>query len=210
MRHPSLPLVASCAVAGAMAIAVPALAAPGSSPAAHSAHVRHCAAVIVISHHRRVRACLIQGPRGFNGATGKTGAKGTTGKTGEKGGLGPEGKVGPNGTARAYAVIQPTSPIAASLITPSGITGVTEMSSGGSSGGIYCIATVPSINPAGDTAAVSPEVSYSSGVAPGVIAVNALRTHCPPTDFEVDTFAPYAAPAPPVLTSGYAFTIVIP
>jgi hypothetical protein len=49
-------------------------------------------------------------------------------------------------------------------------------------------------------------VSYSSGEAPGTIAVNARRTHCAPTDFEVDTYAPGTT----TLTSGYAFTIVVP
>jgi hypothetical protein len=53
---------------------------------------------------------------------------------------------------------------------------------------------------------VSPEVSYSSSEAPGVIAVNAKSAHCPAGQFEVDTYAPGATTP----TSGYAFTIVIP
>ena len=100
MRRFPLPLVAATAAVGAMAIAVPALASSGSSPAAHSARARHCSAVIVISHHHRVRACLIHGPRGytgFNGATGKTGTEqeprvrdGPQGEPGAPGIQGPE------------------------------------------------------------------------------------------------------------------------
>ena len=85
MRRPTLPLIAAAAVAGAIAIAVPALAASTSSPAAHAARARHCAAVIVISHHRRVRACLIPGPRGFTGFPGPRGATGKTGNAGQNG-----------------------------------------------------------------------------------------------------------------------------
>jgi hypothetical protein len=216
MQRQTWSLIAIPAVLGAMAITVPALAGTGSSPKARTARARHCSAVIVISHHRRVRACLIPGPRGFTGfpgprgATGSSGHNGKNGKNGTNGTNGTNGAPGAPGTARAYAVIQPTSPSAANLITPSGITSVSETSVGGSSGGVYCIAPAAGINPAADTAAVSPEVSYSSGGAPGVIAVNAQRSHCPSTDLEVDTYAPYVPPATPTLTSGYAFTIVIP
>jgi hypothetical protein len=98
--------------------------------------------------------------------------------------------------------VQPTSPTAANLIASqtSNITGVTEVSEG-----IYCLAPAAGINPAADTAAVSPEVSYSSGKAPGAIALNAQRTDCPTADFEVETYAPGGAtPA-----GGYAFTVLI-
>jgi hypothetical protein len=62
------------------------------------------------------------------------------------------------------------------------------------------------IIPATDTAAVSPEVSYSAAKAVGLVAVNQQREHCPATSFEVDTFAPGGAGP----STGYAFTIVIP
>jgi hypothetical protein len=109
--------------------------------------------------------------------------------------------VGPAGTARAYAVVEPTSPTAATLIAgqTSNITAVTEPMPG-----VYCLTAV-GVNPATDAAAVSPEVSYSSGGAPGVVAVNAQHTNCAPGQFEVDTFTLMGAPS-----SNYAFTIVAP
>jgi hypothetical protein len=42
---------------------------------------------------------------------------------------------------------------------------------------------------------------------PGVVALNAQRAHCAPSDFEVDT---YAALGTASTTSGFAFTIVVP
>jgi hypothetical protein len=98
--------------------------------------------------------------------------------------------------------VQPTSPSAANLIAAqsANITAVSEPSAG-----VYCLAPAAGINPASDTATVSPEVSYSSGEAPGVIALNAQRKSCPTSDFEVETFAPgSSSPA-----TGYAFTILI-
>jgi hypothetical protein len=221
MRRPALPLIATCAVTGALAIAVPALAASGgSSPAAHTARARHCSAVIVISHGHRIRACLIRGPRGFTGftgprgatgktgapggktgATGKTGKTGAEGKPGAEGKQGVEGKAGAPGTTVAYAVVQPTaSPTAANLIGQSGISSVSEPSAG-----IYCITPAAGITVSG-IASVSPEVSYSVGNVPGVIAVNAQHTNCPATTFEVDTYTPGTT----TLATGYAFTILIP
>jgi hypothetical protein len=206
MRRPTSPLIATSAVVGALAIAVPALAASGSTPAAHAARARHCSAVIVISHGRRVRACLFQGPRGFTGFTGPkgaTGSRGPTGKTGKEGKEGKEGKAGTNGTTVAYALVQPTaSPTAANLIGQSNIQAVSEVSAG-----VYCITPAPGITPSG-IASVSPEVSYSVGNVPGVIAVNAQHTHCSATTFEVDTYTP--GTTTPALATGYAFTIAVP
>jgi hypothetical protein len=220
MRRPALSVIATSAVVGALAVAVPALAASGSSPAAHSARARRCSAVIVISHGRRVRACLIQGPRGFTGfpgprgPAGKTGAPGgktgATGKTGRTGATGKTGATGPQGPAGAagviaYAIVQPTSPTAANLVGASSITGVSEPSTG-----VYCVTPAAGISTANGIATVSPEVSYSAGNAPGVIAINAQHTHCAAGTFEVDTYAPYVSPTTPTLTTGYAFTIAIP
>jgi hypothetical protein len=101
--------------------------------------------------------------------------------------------------------VQPTSPTAANLVGASNITGVSEPS-----GGVYCVTPAAGISTANGIATVSPEVSYSAGNAPGVIAVNAQHTHCPATTFEVDTYAPYVSPTTPTLTTGYAFTIAIP
>ncbi|MGO9759971.1 MAG: hypothetical protein ACLP1Q_01760 [Solirubrobacteraceae bacterium] len=160
--------------------------------------------MIVISHGRRVRACLIPGPRGFTGPAGPAGA---TGKTGAAGKTGPAGKNGTNGTngtnaSVAYAVVQPTSPTAATLIGASNIIAVSEPTTG-----VYCITPAAGIASSG-IAAVSPEVSYSAGKVPGVIAVNAQHTNCPSTPYEVDSYAP--GTTTPTLTTGYAFTIAMP
>jgi hypothetical protein len=219
MDRGALSLLAAPAVVGALAIAVPALAATSVEPAARTASIRRCTTVTVISHGRRVRACLLRGQRGIRGFTGPaglrgltgprgaTGPKGTTGPrgpTGLTGTPGPAGPAGPAGTARAYAVVQSTTTTAAGLISGQtfNITGVSEVDPG-----IYCLAPATGIDPATDTAAVSPEVSYSSGKGPGVIALNAQRTDCPASDFEVET---YAAPGATKPESGYAFTIVVP
>lgn len=217
MRHRTLTLLATPAVLGAMTVAVPALAGIDISPTAHTSSTR-CFIARIAKH--RVRECLVRGPRGFRGLpgppgprgltglpgkTGKTGATGKTGvgKTGATGGQGPAGPAGPAGTARAYAVVQPTAPTQAKLIAgqTAGITGVSEPSPG-----VYCLAPAAPINAGAETVAVSPEVSYSSGKQPGLIAVNAQRTNgCPATDFEVDTYTPAGA-----ASSNYAFTIVVP
>jgi hypothetical protein len=211
MRRPTLPLIATSAVLGTMAIAVPALAASGSGPAAHAARARRCSTVIVISHGRRVRACLVQGPRGFTGfpgatgktgaagATGKTGATGATGKTGTTGKEGPEGFEGAPGTARAYAVVAPSA-----TVVPAQSFNITSVTS--PAAGVYCITPGAPVNPAADTAVVSPEVSYSTSEAPGLVAVNAQHKNCPATAFEVDTYSPSTL----TLAGGYAFTIAIP
>jgi hypothetical protein len=211
MRRPTLSLLAIPAVLGALAIAVPALAGTGSSPTAHTARARTCTAVIVISHHHRVRACLIQGPRGFTGfpgpkgGTGKTGATGKTGKQGPEGKVSPEGKVGPEGkqgpagTARAYAVVTPSATVVSAQSF--NITTVTSPKAG-----VYCVTPAAPINASADSAAVSPEISYSTPEAPGLIAVNAQRKNCTSSTFEVDTYAPNTL----TLAGGYAFTIVIP
>jgi hypothetical protein len=197
--------VAAAMITAVLAAAVPAFALTGGK----AARVKHCHAVIVLSHHHRIRACLLRGPRGLSGprglrglpgARGLTGPRGSKGERGERGLTGP---AGPAGTAKAFAVIQPTSPTAAQLITAqtSNITAVTEPKEG-----IFCIAPGTGIFPASDTATVSPEVSYSaSGVALGIVAVNAKRPDCPTGSFEVETFKPDGS----TLTSEYAFSIIV-
>jgi hypothetical protein len=219
MRHRTLTLLATPAVLGAMTVAVPALAGVDVIPTAHTSSTK-CVTARIAKH--KVRECLLRGPRGlpgpagprgFTGATGKTGKTGPTGKAGaagkngtngSNGGTGKEGPQGPPGTARAFAIVQPTSPAKPVLVTnqTSNITGVSEPTLG-----VYCLAPASPINAAAETVAVSPEVSYSSGKQPGIIAVNAQNTGgCPTTDFEVDTYAPGGSTP----TSGYAFTIVVP
>lgn len=214
MNRRLLLLLATPAVLGATAVAVPALAGTSTPAGAHLARL-HCRAVLVISHGHRVRACLLRGPRGLQGppgapgprgATGAKGSRGPTGGRGPTGATGPQGPAGsqgPAGTARAYAVVQPTSPTAANLIAGQtfNFTGVSEVSAG-----VYCLTPAAGISAASDVAVVSPEVSYTSpGQTPGVIALNAQRTHCPTGAFEVDTYAQGGtSPA-----SGYAFTILV-
>lgn len=220
MHRRMLSLFATPAVIGALAVAVPALAGT-SAPRAHSA-ARHCFTVTLRNGHH-VRECLIPGPRGprgpmglpglsgSKGARGPRGHTGPIGHTGPTGPAGPPGAQGPAGTARAYAVVEPTSPTAASLITAQTVnfTAVQEVSPG-----IYCLTPAPPIQPAADTASVSPELSYSAAKAPGVIALDAQHTNCPEGTFEVDTFAPgtTAPTAGSAITpaTGYAFTIIVP
>jgi len=193
-----------------MTVAVPALA--GTSllghATAHKASRSHCVTAIV--HHRRVRECLLagpRGPRGFTGAPGPRGLKGSTGAKGPRGsrgatGLtGPAGAAGPQGpagTARAYAVVLPSA-----AVVPSQSLNITAVTS--PKAGVYCLVAASPINPAADAAAVSPEVSYSSA-GPGLVALNAQRQNCLSGSFEVDTYSPSTS----VLAGGYAFTIVIP
>jgi hypothetical protein len=188
-----------------MAITVPALAGTGSSPKARTARTRSCNAVIVISHHRRVRACLIPGPRGFTGfpgprgATGSSGHNGKNGKNGTNGTNGTSGVAGAPGTARAYAVIKPSAEVISAQSLD--ITAVSNPKAG-----VYCVTPAAPINPSADSAVVSPEISYSTPEAPGLVALNAQRKNCAPSTFEVDTYAPSTS----TLAGGYAFTIVIP
>jgi hypothetical protein len=208
MTRRTISLLATPAVVGAMTVAVPALAGTSAQPTGHAANARRCNAVTVLSHGRRVRACLLRGPRGFTGATGlrgAAGAKGKTGATGKTGAPGSPGVQGPAGTAKAYAVVQPTSETAANLIAgqTANFTGVNEVKPG-----TYCLVPAATgINSATDTATVSPEVSYSSGGLPGIVALNAQRSDCPASDFEVQTYAPGSAT--PVLATGYAFSILV-
>ncbi|HEY2630963.1 MAG TPA: hypothetical protein VGI26_01130 [Solirubrobacteraceae bacterium] len=206
MSRRTLTLLATPAVVGAMTVAGPALAGISILPAAHTASSK-----CFIAHlaKRNIRECLVRGPRGLRGLpgppgprglTGKTGATGKTGSTGKTGAPGVQGIQGIPGTARGFAVVHPTSPTAATLVHAKNITGVTANS------GIYCLSPAAPINADEETVAVSPEVSYSSGNAPGVIAVNAQRTGgCAAGTFEVDTFTPTGTPS-----SNYAFTIVVP
>jgi hypothetical protein len=209
MRRHTLVLLATPAVIAAMTVAVPALAGIPLVPAAHTAR-SSTKCFYTRSGRHRVHECLLRGPRGLRGIPGPAGPRGAQGKQGKQGIQGIQGKQGNQGiqgvagTARGYAVVQPTSPSAATLVTPHNITGVTEPTVG-----VYCVTPAAPINAAEETVAVSPEVSYSSGKLPGIVAVNAQRTGgCPATAFEVDTYSPEKTPA--ALATGYAFTIIVP
>jgi hypothetical protein len=217
MRRRTLTLLATPAVLGAMTIAVPALAGISIIPTAHTSSTK-CFIAHIAKHN--VRECLVRGPRGlrglpgpagprgFTGAAGKTGKTGVTGKTGgagktgAAGAAGAPGATGPAGTARAFAVIQPTSSTEVHLVSgPTfNVTGVSEPSVG-----FYCVTPATPIEAAKEAPVVSPEVSYGSS-GPGTIAVNVQHTHCPATTLEVDTYVP-GTPNP---SSNYPFTIVVP
>lgn len=110
---------------------------------------------------------------------------------------------------RAYAVVEPKSATEAALIAgqTSNVKSVEEHKPG-----VYCLTPATGINPAADTAVVSPEVSYDgAGVSgPGMVALNAKRANgCAEGTFEVDTYAPPSTASAPTLASGYAFTVLI-
>ncbi|MGN6372480.1 MAG: hypothetical protein ACTHM1_05760 [Solirubrobacteraceae bacterium] len=212
----SITLLATPAAIAAMGVAVPALAGvalPGTS----SAPKQHCFVVHV--KRKAVRECLIPGPagpRGPKGIRGLPGPHGPRGFTGPRGKRGPTGLTGAQGVqgppglpaARAFAVVQPVGTTEATLVSgqSSNITAVSQKSAGGSvAGGVYCLTAATGINPATDTAVVSPEIAYSTGEKVGVVAVNAKAPHCP-GGFEVDTYAPGGGGEP---ASGYAFTVLI-
>lgn len=214
-RRIPLPLAAAFVALALTILAVPALA----LTTAKAARFRHCRAVIVISHKHRLRACLLRGPRGFTGPRGPVGPRGPSGgrpgprgprgftgprgpaglrgPTGPKGATGSTGPAGPSGTARAFAVVQPGGHLVGGQ--SANVTGVSNPATG-----IYCLSVSAGINSAGDTAAVAPEVSYSSGEAPGVVALNAQRKNCPAADFEVETYTLSGT-----LSSSYAFSILV-
>jgi len=207
LNRRTLTLLATPAVVGAMAVAVPALA--GTSASTHTAKARTSARCFFVrAGNHRVRDCLIQGPRGPRGFTGNPGPRGGKGATGSKGATGATGPQGPAGVgARAYAVVQSTSPTQANLI-PGQVAGFTSVSE--VSAGVYCVTAAAPVNPSTEPAVVSPEVGYTiASGALGVVAVNALHPHCPGA-FEVDTYAPGTTTTPPTLASGYAFTIIAP
>lgn len=200
MSRRRIPLTAAALATAAMGVAVPAFA-------LSSHEVRHCNAVTVVSHKHRVRACLLRGltgPRGPGGVRGPQGLRGPIGPTGLRGLTGTRGLTGPEGptgTATAYAVVQPTATGKLIMAQTSKINSVTEPKPG-----IYCLVPAAGINPASDPATVSPEVSYSTNEAPGIIAFNAQAKDCPTGDFEVETFAPGTTPT---LSGEYAFSILV-
>jgi hypothetical protein len=228
MRNPTLSLLATPAVIGAMTVAMPAFAGTGHAASAHrSSHKTNYYCFTAHSGKHHYRECLItgpagpqgaQGPRGYLGPVGPRGVRGPrgyTGHTGKAGPTGPQGAGGPAGangapgTARGYAVVNPaavgSTPSSAGLVggQSSGITTVRSPATG-----IYCLTPAAPVNPAGETAAVSGELSYSNtGVVP-LAVLNARSTNCTPGEFEVLT---YDARNPGAGTvGGVAFTIVVP
>ena len=210
LNRRTLSLLATPAVVGALTVTVPALAGTGGKPTARAARL-HCHAVTVLSHGRRVRACLLRGPRGLTGpagprgVTGPKGARGATGPTGPRGQTGLTGSTGPAGAARAYALVQPKSGSEAVFVANDvfSFTGVAEPKPG-----VYCITPAAGVPTTPAAVVLTPEVSYSSpGVGPGVIALDAQAGDCPAGAIEVETYAPNATTEAP--KTGYAFTILV-
>jgi hypothetical protein len=206
-----------------MTVAVPALA--GSlGGAAHKSSApkakTSAKCIIVLVGKRRVRECLIAGPRGPQGTRGvrgflgpngprgvqgKTGRPGATGATGAAGAPGLTGSPGPQGTARAYTLVQPQP--AAALVPGQNFnfSGVRRVGTG-----IYCLVAT-GINPAASPEApvASGEVGYSNeGVVPlAVVYAKQSPEDCAPGEFEVKT---YDLSSGPHLSDGVAFTIIVP
>jgi hypothetical protein len=222
----TMSLLATPVVVGAMSVAGPALAGTDGGATAHEAKSTSTHCVVVTSHGRRVRECVqrgARGPRGYpgpagprgltgvkgatgaRGRTGATGAKGSTGATGGAGTPGAPGAPGPQGSARAYGVVQPTSPTEAKLISGQSfhIAGVSEVSAGK-----FCVTPAAGINATEEAAVASPEISYSPSGLPGLIAINAQHQDCPASAIEVETYS--SGTATPTLSSLYAFSIVLP
>jgi hypothetical protein len=225
MRRRTLTLLATPAALAAMTVAVPALAGISLEPA----HTSSSKCFIAHIAKRRVRECLVRGPRGLRGLPGPAGPRGFTGATGKTGKAGPPGKTGPigktgsqgiqgiqgpqgnpgtPGTARAYAVVNPLEVEEAAASAKGLVVNQTHnvLSVQRVKVGQYCLTAAAGIDPATDTAAVSPEVSYG-GQVPGVIAVNAQpSSDCGAGRFEVDAYNPGGTTA----SNGPAFAIVIP
>jgi hypothetical protein len=216
MRRRTLLLLATPAVVAAMAVAVPALAGISSGSGAHKSTgpKAHTSAkcIIALVGKRRVRECLIAGPRGargvrgFLGPNGPRGVQGKTGKPGETGPAGPVGSQGLPGTARAYALVQPT-PSGAVLVPNQtvGITAIRRVLTG-----TYCLLPASGIVPTAEAPVASGEASYSGPkvVVPVAVVYAGLPNHCGSGELEVKTYNISASEPKP--SDEVAFTIIVP
>jgi hypothetical protein len=222
MNQRTLIFLAVPAVIAAMAVAVPALAGSSSGGNAHkaSAPKAHTSAkcITALVGKRRVRECLIAGPRGAKGVRGvrgflgPNGPRGVQGKTGKQGATGEAGPQGPQGTARAYALVQPDAvgpnPSPAGLV-PGQSAGFIAIRR--SAPGMYCLTPASSINPASEAPVASGEAGYSSGPSVVPLAVVDARqppAHCNPNELEVNTYNLASGGHEP--SEGVAFTIIVP
>lgn len=235
-RH--LRTVAPPAAIAVIALAAPALAhtVSGHAAATKKTSTTKCFTVTVKGKH--VRECLVpgprgpqgvpgpEGPRGFlgpKGSTGKTGSTGKAGPTGKTGATGPAGAVGPPGPqgaqgtqgttgaagpawATAYAVVQPGS---SPLLAPGthAFTSVTTPQTG-----IYCLTAVGVSSSSTPAAAVSGELSYSTGTGVVPLAVlfaqaGGTGSSCSAGQYEVHT---YDLGHGGGLSNSVAFSIVVP
>ena len=128
------------------------------------------------------------------GATGKTGRPGQNRRDRENRENGRHGKQarpdprdrnqGPTGIV-AYAIVQPTSPMAATLIGASNIVSVSQPQRRRL---LHHARGRHRVRPASRPS--RPRSATAPGNVPGVIAVNAQHTNCPSAPYEVDTYAP--------------------
>jgi hypothetical protein len=219
MNRRTLAFLALPAVIAAMTVAVPALAGSSSGGGAHKSSApkakTSAKCIIALVGKRRVRECLIAGPRGprgsqgvrgFLGPNGPRGVAGKTGRAGATGATGPAGSAGTPGapgTARAYALVQPPG----ALVQNVGFSSVRR-----SGTGIYCL-VASGINPATEAPVASGEAGYSrSGAVPAVpLAVVYAKqppADCAPGEFEVRTYD--LSSGRPVPSEEVAFTIIVP
>jgi hypothetical protein len=222
MRSRTLLLLATPAVIAAMAVTVPALAGSGSGGGAHKSTApkarTSAKCITALVGKRRVRECLIAGPRGsrgvrgFLGPNGPRGVQGKTGKQGATGEAGPTGSAGPQGTARAYALVQPEKvlpfPSPAGLVRSAGFTAIRH-----SAPGIYCLTPAVGIEPATAVPVASGEVGYSNqGVVPlAVVDAKQPEANCNSNELEVKTYnLALGTPSASAPSEGVAFTIIVP
>jgi hypothetical protein len=221
MRRRTLLLLATPAVVAAMAVAVPALAGSSSGSGAHksTAPKAHTSAkcIIALVGKRRVRECLIAGPRGgrgvrgFLGPNGPRGVQGKTGRQGATGEAGPPGSQGPLGTARAYALVQPESvggSSAAGLVPGQtvGIVAIRRVLEG-----TYCLLPASGINPTAEAPVASGEASHSGPkvAVPLAVVYAGLPNNCGSGELEVKTYN-IPTSGGPALSNEVAFTIIVP
>lgn len=124
---------------------------------------------------KKARAAL-KGNRGLRGLTGAPGAKGATGAQGVQG---VKGDAGVDGTARAYAEVDSTTPSFVTARTKN-FTAVTRPGTG-----TYCL-TATGID--ARTVASVAAVDYGISSVPGVAEVRGSGLGCAATQFEVETF----------------------
>jgi hypothetical protein len=221
MNRRMLTFLSVPAVVAAMTVAVPALAGISGGSGAHeaSAPKAHTSTkcIVALVGKRRVRECLIAGPRGpqgvrgFLGPNGPRGVQGKTGRPGETGAAGPAGSQGPAGTARAYALVQPQAVgpgfSAAGLVSgqTAGIIAIRSPLTG-----IYCLLPAPGIVPTAEAPVASGEARYSGPkpVVPLAVVYAGLPNDCGSGELEVRTYNILASPPQP--SAEVAFTIIVP
>ena len=219
MNQRTLIFLAVPAVIAAMAVAVPALAGSSSGGNAHKATVpkarTSAKCITALVGKRRVRECLIAGPRGprgvrgFLGPNGPRGVQGKTGKQGATGEAGPQGPPGARGTARAYALVQPKA-VGPGLSTAGLVPGQSAgfIAIRRSTTGTYCLTPAAGINPSEEAPVASGQASEPGVLPLAVVDARQPPAHCNSNELEVDTYN--LASASHELSDGVAFTIIAP